>query len=66
MSKKRKHKALEEKYDHFVCERCMEIGAKEVITEFTDDLKKDDDFYTLFAYRLYIDKIIKKWVERLK
>jgi len=37
---KRKHKALEEQYDHYVCEFCMEIGAKEVIKEFVKKLRK--------------------------
>lgn len=38
MRDRKKHKALEEKYEHYVCKFCMEIGAKEVIDEFLEDL----------------------------
>ena len=48
---KRKHKALEEQYDHYVCEFCMEIGAKEVIKEFVKDL---------YEYEYTVD-LRKKW-----
>ena len=35
----RKHRELEDKYDHYVCEFCMEIGAKEVISDFIKDIE---------------------------
>lgn len=35
----RKHRELEDKYDHYVCERCMDIGAKEVISDFIEDIE---------------------------
>ena len=37
------------------------LSGKELISEFVNDLKKDDIFETLFDYRLYIDKVIEKW-----
>lgn len=50
--RKKKHKALEEQYDHYVCERCMEIGAYEVIDKFLEDLEHA---------KLYPEFIRKKW-----
>ena len=61
---KRKHKALEEQYDHYVCEFCMEIGAKEVIKEFVNDLKEEYEYNTHTHERIY--NLIKKWEARSK
>ena len=44
MNWKKKHKALEEKYEHYVCERCMEIGTKEVTKEFLESSMPIDDW----------------------
>lgn len=41
MRDRKKHKALEEEYEHYTCKFCMEIGAKEVISEFLEDLKSE-------------------------
>ncbi len=54
--RKKKHKALEEQYEHYVCERCMEIGAKEVIAEFLEDLKHKD-----YYWKGYRSSLIEKW-----
>ena len=77
---KRKHKALEEQYDHYACEFCMEIGAKEVIKEFVDADKNWIHYLNLLIKNyndsplkenLYMlrDEIIidfEKWEEKLK
>lgn len=60
----RKHRALEEKYDHYVCDRCMEIGANEVISEFLSDID-----YILKDIGIWTSKqveIRKKWEQRKK
>ena len=56
-----KHKDLSEKYDHYVCEICMKIGAKEVISEFVNDLSRRE-----WLESEDIDLLIKKWEEKLK
>lgn len=66
MRNKKKHKALEEKYEHYICEFCMEIGAKEVIKEFLEDMeimaKQSDDCDLKLSYKFFKEK----WEERLK
>jgi len=60
----RKHRELEDKYDHYVCERCMDIGAKEVISEFVKDID-----YMMSSSSTWNSKqreIRKKWEEKLK
>ena len=54
MNWKKKHKLLEEKYEHYICPRCMEIGANEAIEEFIGDLE----------CQIPRDEMITKWVER--
>ncbi len=56
MRDRKKHKALEEEYDHYTCEFCMEIGEKEATKEFLEDCKGN----------LTIEQMIKKWEKRLK
>ena len=46
--------------------KLMEEEKKKLISELIKDLEKEDDFYTLFDYRLYIDTLIGKWKEKLK
>ena len=72
---KRKHKELEEKYEHYVCERCMEIGANEAIDKFLEDKKEElkviqecwyakDDFDKEEKFDTiigYLDNQYKKW-----
>ena len=55
---KRKHKALEEQYEHYVCEFCMEIGAKEAISKLLKDCNHKGDYYYISINDYY------KWKKR--
>ena len=64
---RKKHKALEEQYDHYVCEFCMEIGAKEVISEFIYNLQCTlSDYSSWNDMKNAMRKLIKKWEKQLK
>jgi len=73
MNWKKKHKELEEQYEHYTCGRCMEIGANEVISEFLEDLKKShnhcldqnkyEHYYGTIANWQFIF-LIEKWKKR--
>ena len=68
-----KHKELSDKYDHYVCDICSQIGAKVVIAEFLRDFKWYLAFLTHFHWigspackcktdPVYFEKwIIEKW-----
>jgi len=62
---RKKHKALEEQYDHYVCEFCMEIGAKEVISEFVEKLDKLELDSVGYSHHLQ-NRIIELKLEYLK
>ena len=62
----KKHRELEDKYDHYVCGRCMEIGAKEVIKEFVDDLNDlPINASHLETYDDRIQELTEKWEDKL-
>ena len=58
---KKKHKALGEQYDHYVCEICAGIGTKEVIK----DLQELYDDYLVYpdgeSMLESIRDLIEKW-----
>ena len=58
---KKKHKSLEEKYDHYICDICAQIGVGMVIKDL-QELHEDYLVYPDGECMLEdIKKLIKKW-----
>ena len=60
-----KHKELSDKYDHYVCDICSEIGAQLVISKFVNDLKSLLKRSIDYKIRDILKELIEKWEENL-